>query len=55
MRGPHHEFTGPISFEITVLMDLFVKMWSFSLIWGPERKFIGPTYFEIAVLPDLLD
>ena len=55
MLGPHREFTGPFSFEITVLTDLLVKMWTFSLIWGPQREFSGPTSFEHIHLPDLLD
>ena len=53
MWGPHREFNGPTSFEISVLQDRLDKMRTFSLIWGPHREFTSPTPFEITDLPDL--
>ena len=53
--GPRCEFSGPTSFEITVLPDLLDKMRTSSLMWGPHCEFTGPRSFETTVLPDLLD
>ena len=47
--GPHREYTGANSFEITVLTDLLDEMGTFSLKWGPHRVLSGPTSFEITV------
>jgi len=60
--SPRREFSGPTSFEITILVvqlwklvfpDLLNKMRTFSLMWGPHREFTGPTSFESIDFPDL--
>ena len=44
----------PTSFEITILTNLLVKMWTLSLIWGPQPEFSGETSFEITDLTHFL-
>ena len=53
--GPHREFSGPTSFEITVLPDLLDKMRTFSLELESHGEFIGPISFQHINLSDLLD